>query len=86
MVRLALFDDVATMGSTERHQNVMPILKAGMLYFVLVFGTGFVLGTIRALWIVPRLGMRMAELLEMPIMVVATILAARWIVHRLAVP
>jgi hypothetical protein len=33
----------------------MPILKAGLLYFVLVFGAGFVLGTIRTLWIVPGL-------------------------------
>jgi len=71
---------------TERQQNVMPILKAGVLYFALVFGAGFVLGTIRTLWIVPRLGMRMAELMETPIMLVITILAARWTVRRLAVP
>jgi hypothetical protein len=64
----------------------MPILKAGVLYFALVFGAGFVLGTIRTLWIVPRLGMRMAELMETPIMLVITILAARWTVRRLAVP
>ena len=64
----------------------MRILKAGALYFLLVFGTGFVLGTIRTLWIVPRLGTRMAELMEAPFMLAVTILAARWIVHRLAVP
>jgi len=33
----------------------MQILKAGVLYFALVFGAGFVLGAIRILWIVPRL-------------------------------
>lgn len=64
----------------------MQTLKAGALYFVLVFGTGFVLGTIRTLWIVPRLGTRMAELMETPFMLAVTILAARWIVRRLAVP
>jgi hypothetical protein len=64
----------------------MPILKAGALYFALVFGAGFVLGTIRTLWVVPRLGARMAELMESPIMLVVTIVAARWIVRRLAVP
>jgi len=64
----------------------MPIVKAGVLYFALVFGAGFVLGTLRTLWVVPRVGTRMAELMETPIMLVITIVAARWIVHRLAVP
>jgi len=63
----------------------MPILKAGVLYFALVFGAGFVLGTIRTLWVVPRVGTRMAELMETPIMLVVTIVAARWTVLRLAV-
>ena len=57
-----------------------------MLYFVFVFGAGFLLGPIRILWVVPRLGTRVAELLEAPIMFVITIVAARWIVRRLAVP
>ena len=64
----------------------MQILKAGLLYFALVFGAGFVLGPIRILWVVPRLGTRMAELMETPIMFVVTLVAARWIVRRLAVP
>lgn len=64
----------------------MRILKAGVLYFALVFGAGFVLGTIRTLWIVPRVGTRMAELMETPIMLVITIFAARWTVRRLVVP
>ena len=64
----------------------MQILKAGALYFALVFGVGFVLGTIRTLWIVPIFGTRMAELMETPIMLVVTILAARWVVRRLAMP
>ena len=64
----------------------MQILKAGALYFALVFGAGFVLGTIRTLWGVPRFGTRTAELMETPIMLVVTIAAARWIVRRLAVP
>jgi hypothetical protein len=64
----------------------MPILKAGVLYFGLVFGVGFVLGTIRTLWVVPRVGTRKAELMETPIMLVITIVAARWIILRLSVP
>jgi hypothetical protein len=56
-----------------------------MLYFAIVFGTGFVLGPIRVLWAVPRFGERAAELLEAPIMLVAIFLAARWIVRRFEV-
>ena len=64
----------------------MQTLKAGVLYFAVIFGAGFVLGPIRILWVVPRLGARMAELLEAPVMLVITIVAARQIVRRLAVP
>jgi hypothetical protein len=42
----------------------MQILKAGLLYFALVFGAGFVLGAVRVLWIVSRFGARAAELME----------------------
>jgi hypothetical protein len=64
----------------------MPTLKAGALYFAVVFGAGFVLGPIRILWAVPRFGPRVAELMEMPIMLVVIVIAARWTVRRLAVP
>ncbi len=64
----------------------MQILKAGILYFALVFGAGFVLGPIRILWLVPRFGIRLAELMETPIMLVAVIFAARWVVRRFTLP
>jgi hypothetical protein len=64
----------------------MQTLKAAVLYFGLVFGAGFALGSVRTLYVVPRLGTRIAELLEAPIMPVVTIVAARWIVLLLAVP
>jgi len=65
---------------------VIQILKTGILYFALVFGVGFVLGSIRVLWAVPHFGARIAELMEMPIMFLVTIVAARWFVRRLTVP
>jgi hypothetical protein len=62
------------------------VLRCGALYFVLVFAAGFVLGTIRVTLLVPRLGMRTAELAEMPVMLVVMILAARHVVRRLPGP
>lgn len=62
----------------------METLKAGALYFALVFGAGFVLGPILILWLVPRFGTRIAELMETPLMLAVIIVAARWVVRRLA--
>lgn len=61
-------------------------IKAGVLYFLLVFGAGFVLGVVRQLILIPRMGEMWAELFEMPFMFVAILLAARWVVRRLGVP
>ena len=64
----------------------MQILKAGLTYFAIVFGMGFVFGAIRTVLVVPHVGTRLAELMETPFMFVVTIVAARWIVLHLAVP
>ena len=65
---------------------MMQILKAGVLYFAFVFGAGFVLGIVRTLSVVPRVGTRSAELMEAPVMLLVTIVAARWIVRHFAIP
>jgi hypothetical protein len=65
--------------------TIMQILKAGVLYFVVVVVAGFVLGTIRTLWLVPHVGTRMAELMEAPHMLVVTVMAARWTVRHVAI-
>jgi hypothetical protein len=57
-------------------------LRAGLTYFALVFGAGFLLGSIRVTVLVPRLGVRTAELLEMPFMLVVIVAAARLVVRR----
>ena len=53
-----------------------------VVYFALVFGVGFLLGVVRVLLLEPYLGERWAALAEMPLMLVAIILSARFIVRR----
>jgi hypothetical protein len=60
-------------------------LRAAGLYFLLVFSAGFMLGTVRVLFIVPAVGERAAELLEMPLMLLVVAMAARFIVKKYAV-
>ena len=73
-----------TVRSGEAGKISMQTLKSGAIYFALVFGSGFVLGTIRTLWVVPLAGVRSAELMEAPLMLAVTVLAARFIVRRRA--
>ena len=61
-------------------------IKPGLFYFAIVFAVGFGLGIVRVLWLVPRLGKRWAELLEMPLMFLAILLAAKWVTQRFSVP
>ena len=62
------------------------LLKSAVLYFATVFGAGFLLALIRIPVLVPRLGMRVAELIEMPVMLLVIFFAARWIVRRVLDP
>ena len=58
----------------------MRLFHAAALYFVQVFGTGFALAFIRIPFLVSRFGVRIAELMERPVMLAVIALAS----HRLA--
>lgn len=64
----------------------MLAVKAAAVYFLLAFGAGFILGPFRILVLVPRIGERWAELLELPVMMAVCYCAARWVCRRFAVP
>lgn len=60
-------------GSTKKS-----ILSAAAIYFVVVFGAGFLLGTLRVLFLAPRFGVRVSELAEMPVMLLVVYAGATW--------
>lgn len=62
------------------------IVKAGLAYFALVMGAGFLLGMVRVPFLVPRLGERVAELTEMPVMFIVILLSARFVIKRFTLP
>lgn len=57
-------------------------ILAGLSYFAIVMGAGFVLGLFRVPFLVPRLGERWAELAEMPVMAAVIFFAAGYILRR----
>jgi hypothetical protein len=57
-----------------------------VIYFLLIFALGWILGPIRELWAVPRFGRVPALLIEAVIMLIAMTVAARWVILRFNVP
>jgi hypothetical protein len=56
---------------------MMKILGAAVLYFVIVFGAGFLLGPIRVFLLEPRIGTLAAVLCEAPFLLVAILVGSR---------
>ena len=60
-------------------------LRAGFVYFLIVFAIGFVLGTVRVLFVVPRFGATNAVLIELPVMLAVSWIVCAWLVRRFGV-
>jgi len=61
---------------------VFPIIRSSVAYFGIVFGAGFLLGMVRIPFLVPRFGERVAELAEMPLMLMVIFFAAGYVERR----
>lgn len=59
----------------------MQALKAGVLYFLVVFAAGFALGSVRVLWAVPYFGARTSELAETPVILAVAVISAKWVLN-----
>ncbi|KAM5528548.1 hypothetical protein FOXYSP1_19029 [Fusarium oxysporum f. sp. phaseoli] len=78
---------------TPRAKNVsnLPlstISRLAFTYFGVVFSTGFFFGTIRHLYVIPKFNLPLphAEIIEAPLMFIAVIAWANWLVNRYKVP
>ena len=60
----------------------MTRIKAPFLYFILVYLAAFALGTVREFLITPAVGLTSALLIQMPVMVVVSYFAARFVLDR----
>jgi hypothetical protein len=58
------------------------VLTAGGAYFLTVFAAGFVLGTVRVLWVAPNLGPVPAVLIELPMLLTFAWFVCGWILRR----
>jgi hypothetical protein len=63
----------------------MNIFKAGSAYFALIFSLGFILGTVRVLAVIPRIGELAATLLELPLILTASWFVSGWLIIRMRI-
>lgn len=57
-------------------------LIAGIVYALALFALGFMLGTVRLMFVAPRFGELAATLLELPVMLTAAFFACRYVIGR----
>ncbi len=60
-------------------------MLAGLIYALIVFAIGSVIGTIRILVLAPRVGATAAVALELPVMLIASWLSCSWVVGHFEV-
>ncbi len=60
-------------------------IRAGLVYFAIVFAAGFALGTLRVLVVAPAFGEFAAVLIELPIILAASWFACEFVLRRCAI-
>ena len=71
---------------SERPHGLVQVLKAGTIYFLVAVGAEFVLELIRLQVVALHVDEKLAEMLEIPNVLLATIIGARWVVDRFTLP
>ncbi len=71
---------------SERPHGLVQVLKAGAMYFLVAVGAEFVLEIIRLQVVALHIGEKLAGMLEIPNVLLATMIGARWVVDRFTLP
>lgn len=66
--------------------GLVRVLKSGAVYFLVTVGAEFVLEVIRLQVVALHVSERLADMLEIPNVLLATIIGARWVVDRFMLP
>lgn len=70
----------------ERPHDLMQVLNAGAVYFLVALGTGVVLEVLRLQVVGLHVSERIAQVMEIPTHLLAVIIAARWAIDRFTLP
>jgi hypothetical protein len=73
-------------GASGHQPPTFRIAGAAALYFLIVFGVGFVLGPVRVYWLEPSIGQTAATLCEVPFLLAAMMFAAVWVLSKIDIP
>jgi hypothetical protein len=78
--------DKAKSNGEGRSIRFRKIAGAAVLYFVLIFSAGAIMGVARGLWLAPRIGALLATAAEAPVMVAVVWVASQFVVRMFALP
>jgi hypothetical protein len=78
-------DEIGGVPQPATRRTAMKPGLAAIAYWAMVFALGFVLGTVRVLWLEPLVGLLPATALELPVMLAASWWAAGWLMRRFGI-
>jgi len=70
----------------RRSHGLLQVLKVGAIYFLITIGAGFVLEVVRLQVVALHINAWIAEMMEIPNVLLATIIGAGWVVDRFILP
>lgn len=70
----------------RRLHDLLQVVKVGAIYFLITIGAGFVLEVVRLQVVALHISGRLAEMMEIPNVLLATIIGAGWVVDRFTLP